>query len=62
MKSIAEFQPSIITAIPKIVALLQDSDTNVCKACVTALLKFSKQGKIVNISGLVLLMRIITEF
>ena len=62
MGIIAEFQPSIVTAIPKIVALLQDSDTDVHMACITALSKFSEQGKIVNLSGLALLMRIVAEF
>ena len=62
MRIVGEFWPSIVTAIPKIVALLQDSDTNVSMACATALSKFSEQGKIVKLSGLALLMRIVAEF
>jgi hypothetical protein len=62
MKTIAEFRPSIVTAIPEIVTLLKDSDIDVCKACVIALLKFSEQGKTDFASNLDLLMRIIAEF
>ena len=62
MKMIAEFRPSIVTAIPELVTLLQDSDTDVCKACVTALSKFSEQGKTGYVSNLDLLTRIIAEF
>jgi HEAT repeat protein len=61
---IAEFQPSIVTAaIPEVMTLLKDSDTDVRMACVTAtLLQFSKQGKAVDLSCLPLLMKFIEEF
>jgi HEAT repeat protein len=61
-KMIAEFQPLILTAIPELLTLLNDSDINVCKACVTALSKLSEQGKPGNLSNLALLIRIIAEF
>jgi HEAT repeat protein len=62
IKIIAEFRPSIVTAMPNLLTLLKDSDIGVCKACVTALSKFSEQGKPGNLSNLALLMRIIAEF
>ena len=62
MKMIAEFRPSIVTAIHELVTLLKDSDTDVCKACITALSKFSGQGKTGYASNLDLLTRIIVEF
>jgi hypothetical protein len=62
MKMIAEFRPSIVTAIPELVTLLKDRNIDVCKACVTALSKFSEQGKTGMLSNLALLMRIIAEF
>jgi HEAT repeat protein len=61
IKIIAEFQPSIITAIPELVTLLKDSNIDVCQACATALSKFSEHGKTGNLSGQALLMRIIAE-
>ena len=62
IKIIAEFRPSIVTAIPELLTLLQDGDIDVCKACVTALSKFSEQGRTSDLLNLALLMRIIAEF
>jgi Armadillo/beta-catenin-like repeat len=61
IKVIAEFRPLIVTAIPKLVALLKDSDIDVCGACTVALWKLSEQGKTGNLSDLALLMRILAE-
>jgi hypothetical protein len=59
---IAEFRVSIVSAIPRIIALLSDNDWNVCLVGAKALLKLSEQGKNNKYSGLALLMSTIAEF
>ena len=61
IKIIAKFQPSIVSAFSELIALVKDSDNDVCKACATTLLKFSEHGRTGNLSGQALLMRIIAE-
>jgi HEAT repeat protein len=62
MSTIAEFQESIVSAIPQIIALLSDSDLDVCLAGANTLLKLSEQGKNIKYSGLALLMSTVAEF
>jgi HEAT repeat protein len=59
---IAEFQVSIVSAIPRIIALLSDSDRGVRSAGANALLKLSEQGKNIKYSSLALLMSSVAEF
>jgi hypothetical protein len=56
MSSVAEFQESIGSAIPQIIAFLSDSNWGVCLAGANALLKLSEQGKNIKYSSLALLM------
>jgi len=43
---VAEFRESIRPAIPQIIALLRDSDEDVCRAGTEALFTLSEQGKV----------------
>jgi HEAT repeat protein len=62
MSSVAEFQESIVSAIPWIITFLSDSNSYVCSAGAKALSKLSEQGKNIKYSGLVLLMSFVAEF
>ena len=46
---VAEYQESIILAIPQIIGFLSDSDWNLRKAGADALSKLSEQGKVSNV-------------
>jgi len=48
MSIVAEFRGSIRPAIPRIIALLTNSDEDLLRAGVGALLKLSEQGEISN--------------
>jgi HEAT repeat protein len=62
MTSTIEFRPLIAPAIPEIIELLKDSDWRIRIACAYAVSTLSKEGKTVDISGLILLMTVIAEF
>jgi HEAT repeat protein len=62
MSTIAEFQESIVSAIPQIIAFLSDSDSYVRSAGANTLLKLSEQGKNIKYSGLASLMSSVAEF
>jgi hypothetical protein len=53
---VAEFQESIIYAIPQIIAFLMDTDWNVRMVGADALLKLAKQGKVSKFLTCTLLM------
>jgi HEAT repeat protein len=52
MSSVAEFRESIVSAIPRIITFLSDSDSYVRLAGAVALSKLSEQGKNIEYSGL----------
>ena len=61
---IAELYPFIYPIIPQIIDLIKDNDSNleVCQACVSLLVRFLEQGKTLKLSGFTLLMTMIDEF
>ena len=62
MMIIAEFQPSIASAIPAIVKLLKHNGAEVRQIAAYTLSQLSEQGKTVKSSDVALLMTIIAEF
>ena len=59
---VVEFRPLILSAIPRIIALLKNSDENFRRVGIDAVSNLSDHGKRVNLSGLTLLMSILAEF
>ena len=59
---VVEFRHFIPTAIPRIIALLKNSDKIVRRVGIDAVSNLSDHGKRVNLSGLTLLMSILAEF